>query len=156
MSNIKIEKKENELHVTFIDSINEKTDFKSNSIENAEIVKIFFQNVKYINSLGVREWVKWINTNQNSKIRLYECPRSIIDQVNMFSGFFPSNALVLSFYVPYHSEQTDETKNILFRYGKEFYDGGKLELPQVLDSKGLAMNLDIFPEKYFNFLKSKN
>jgi len=122
--------------------------------ETPELI-IDFNEVTTINSCGIREWIKWIKTIPTGKSITYvNCPKIIVDQVNMVSGFIPENGKIKSFYVPYYCENTDSEKMILFTEGKEF-SGSTLKVPDNItdDNTGEEMEMDVIKTKYFKFLK---
>lgn len=51
------------------------------------------------------------------------------------------------------SEETLETKSILYRKGTEYTDGGTINQPEVKDSAGHVMEIDAIESQYFSFLK---
>lgn len=156
MSGIKLQIHKFDYTVYFSDSIDEHTDFQNNSIVQAQSVKIYFSNIKFVNSMGVRSWVNWIAANPTARICFYQCPKPIVDQINVCAHFLPANALVVSFYARFFSEKTEEVKDVLLTYGKEFNDSGNIDLPEVYDSKGNKMHLDMIQDKYFAFLRRQS
>jgi hypothetical protein len=109
------------------------------------------------NSTGIRDWMRWLKPfaeQTSATIHIYECPESFIQLVNMISDFLPKNAEVISFYVPFHSEHTQETKRVLLTKGHEFLEE-KFSLPEMKDKDGNIMELDVDASKYFRFLRSK-
>lgn len=71
----------------------------------------------------------------------------------MVDGFLPSNAKVLSFFVPYYNDENGTEKNILFRYGQEFSEGSVSIPEKVTDDSGAEMEMDVIESKYFKFIK---
>jgi hypothetical protein len=72
----------------------------------------------------------------------------------MVQGFLPATGRVLSFYVPYYSEETGNEKLVLFRYGHEFTDQGMQNVPEIIkDDDGSEMEIDVVDSKYFKFIK---
>lgn len=151
------EKKENGSSVVFEFSghIDEDAQFNGLDFGQAEEFKINLEKVSAINSCGIREWIKWIRTApESSKIVYSNCPKVIVDQINMVAGFLPDNAKVESFYVPYYSEDSGNEKMILFREGQEF-DGSEVKAPDEIkdEETGDMMEMDVIEAKYFKFLK---
>jgi hypothetical protein len=135
--------------------IDEDSDFSGVSYGDGAELVIDFEKVVAINSCGIREWIKWIKEAPDSCQIIYDhCPKVIIDQVNMVSGFLPENGKIQSFYVPYYCEETDSEKMVLFTEGKEF-EGGEVNPPDdvVDDETGDEMEMDVIEAKYFKFLK---
>ena len=135
--------------------IDEDAQFTSLDFGGASEVKIDLEKVSAINSCGIREWIKWIRTAPGtSKITYANCPKIIVDQINMVAGFLPENATVESFYVPYYNEDSGNEKMVLFRNGVEF-QGNEVKAPAEVkdDATGEPMEMDVIEAKYFKFLQ---
>ncbi len=133
--------------------IDEDADFTGTELSGNKIV-FDLEKVEAINSCGIREWIKWIKSSPDSSKVVYKnCPKIIIDQVNMVAGFLPNNGSVDSFYVPYYSEESGDEKMVLFKQGVE-YNGSDITPPSdVKDGDGEEMEMDVIEAKYFKFLK---
>lgn len=119
-------------------------------------LEIHLEQLRGINSLGVRSFIIWSSTLKNSKITIHDAPKSFVDQLNMVAGLLPDQTRMRSFVVPYYSEITGEEESTIFAAGINFYlfEGQwKFSFPEIQDSKGNAMFLDIQPERYFKFLE---
>lgn len=150
---IRLSKEGSKVKVAVVGSVDEDVDFSGYSLDGAGEVEIDLEGVKSINSCGIREWIRWLSTSKGAKISYINCPKIIVDQINMVDGFLPANAKVLSFYVPYYSETSGEEKNVLYRYGTD-YSEGRFEIPPpAQDSQGNEMEMDVVEAKYFKFLK---
>lgn len=135
--------------------IDEDANLESIPKGNAQELEINFQKVVTINSCGIREWIKWLKTvPTTTKIIYVNCPKIIVDQVNMVAGFVPENGKVKSFYVPYYSEASDLEKMVLFSEGKEF-SGSEINPPESIkdEETGEELEIDVIESKYFKFLK---
>jgi hypothetical protein len=150
---IKTEKIGDNLKVTMAGTIDEDVDFNAYSLASSPTVDLYLGSVKSINSCGIREWIKWIGGASGTKVVYHECPKIIVDQINMVQGFLPANAKVQSFFVPYYNDDSGSEKNILFRRGAEF-DEGAVNPPQgIKDDQGNPMEMDVVESKYFKFIK---
>ncbi len=141
--------------VTLAGHIDEDAQFTALDLSAASgKVVVDIEGVTAINSCGIREWVKWIRTAPNtSPVVFKNCPKVIVDQINMVTGFLPENGKVESFYVPYYSDSSGNEKMILFEEGKQF-NGGEVKPPsEVKDETGEVMEMDVIEAKYFKFLK---
>lgn len=156
MGTFKADKQQNggETTVTFSGHIDEDAQFASLDLSGASKVVVDLDGVTAINSCGIREWIKWIRTAPGNAAVVYKnCPKVIVDQINMVTGFLPDNGKVESFYVPYYSDASGDEKMILFKEGAEF-KGGDINPPsEVKDSSGEVMEMDVIEAKYFKFLK---
>ncbi|CAE80487.1 hypothetical protein AB1A81_12370 [Bdellovibrio bacteriovorus] len=116
---------------------------------------LHLEQLRGINSLGVRAFVNWSSKLKNPKIMIHDAPKAFVDQINMVDGFLPAQARMRSFYVPYYSEATGEETQVQFTIGINFYlyEGQwKFFFPEVHDSRGNLMSVDVQPERYFRFL----
>lgn len=134
--------------------IDEEFEFTKFPVGDAQQVIIDLDGVCGINSLGIREWLQWMASMKNAKrVVLKNCPKMIVDQMNMVMGFLPANAVVESFYVPYFSEKTGEEKSVLFINGREFAGPHVTAPDNIVDKNGDKMEMDVLPAKYFKFLQ---
>lgn len=135
--------------------INEAADLQLVNVPKAASIEVDLIDVTHINSVGIRQFRDWAMTLNTPVIWFSYCPRVFIDQVNMIDNFIPKHSRFMSFYVPYFSENTGEEKKVLFVHGEHFENkGGEVRMmwPVVTDSAGQGMELDVLPEKYFQFL----
>ncbi len=156
MGQFQIEKRKDgeSLVVTVKGSIDEDAVLASVGFDGAQTIQLDLDKVSSINSCGIREWIKWLKTAPpSSKIVYKNCPKIIVDQINMVAGFLPENGKVDSFYVPYFNENSGAEKMVLFRSGNEFKDGELKPPPEVKDEGGEPMEMDVIEAKYFKFLK---
>lgn len=149
---VKINKSGNIFKVQVAGTIDEDSDFSAYPLVGASQLEVNLGNIKSINSAGIREWVNWISTSAGATVSYIECPRLIIDQINMVQGFLPKGGKVMSFYVPYYSDSLKSEKQVLFVFGKEYDDKGLKALPAIQDETGTPMEIDVIEAKYFKFL----
>jgi anti-anti-sigma regulatory factor len=117
----------------------------------AETVKVDFEDVKMINSCGVREWIKLVEalTNQGSKVEYYNCPQIVVQQVNMVTGFVPQGGQVVTFYAPYFCDDCEHEEKVLLTSSE--LDGR--EAPELKCGKCGAMSeIDAMEDVYLNFI----
>lgn len=134
--------------------IDEDVNFNPYSLAGYEMIELHLQGIKSINSCGIREWILWIGTAAGAaSIQYIECPKIIVDQINMVQGFLPAQGQVNSFYVPFYCDDSGSEKSVLLTRGKEFSDKGVLQIPEVKDESGALMEMDVVEAKYFKFLK---
>lgn len=150
---LKIDKAGTDFKVTVKGVIDEDVDFATHSLAGATAVDLYLGELKSINSCGIRDWIKWMSTSGSAQIRYHQCPKIIVDQINMVQGFLPASGKVMSFYVPFYSDDSGTEKNVLFTHSKEYTDQGVTAIPEVKDDAGNAMEMDVVEAKYFKFLK---
>lgn len=147
----KEESSQNSVKLILIGYLNENAILPE--VKKSSNLTINLSNVKYLNSVGTRAWCIWIKKIPlTTNVILEECPMLFVNAFNYVSGFLPKNATVNSFHVPYISQDTEESKLVLYKRG-EHYDGlGRVSHRSVIDSKGKPMELDVL-NNYFSFLK---
>jgi hypothetical protein len=150
---IKVDKAGSDFKVQVAGVIDEDVDFTQYSLAGAAKVEMQLGTIKSINSCGIREWIKWVGTAGSAPIVYHECPKIIVDQINMVQGFLPQSGKVMSFYVPYYSDEAGSEKNILFHFGKEFTENEVKPPAEVKDDEGNVMEMDVVEAKYFKFIK---
>ncbi len=144
------------LLIRFIGPLTEVADLDPVRVKKSKPVEIDLEELSTINSVGVREFQKWIRTLENETIEFSHCPKFFIDQVNMVEGFLPSRAQITSFYVPFFNSETGTEKTVLFREGIEYSckpGESYLKIPDVKGDSGEPMEIDVLPSKFFHFLK---
>jgi anti-anti-sigma regulatory factor len=118
MGDFKAEKVANgdEVKVKLQGHIDEDAQFNSLALGSAKKVVLDLDSVTAINSCGIREWIKWIRTAQPSSQIVYQnCPKVIVDQINMVAGFLPDNGKVESFYVPLFRRKRQRKDGVVSR-----------------------------------------
>ena len=145
----------NRLAVTVGGSVDEDANFQPLDLGSFTAVVIDLSGVSAINSVGIREWIKWVKVLPASiQLAVRKCPKIIVDQINMVAGFLPPSTTIESFYVPYYSDATGSEKMVLFENGKEFKNGNVEYPAEVKDDSGEVMEMDVIEAKYFKFLKN--
>lgn len=145
----------NRLVLALKGSIDEDASFQPPDLANFTAVVLDLEGVNAINSVGIREWIKWVKALPGSlQLSVRRCPKIIVDQINMVAGFLPPNATIESFYVPYYSDASGSEKMVLFENGKEFGNGDVNPPAEVKDDSGEPMEMDVIEAKYFKFLKN--
>ena len=109
------------LEVFFAGKIDENMQFSTVKVPPAQIMIFDFADVLMINSIGIREWVRWIRQLPGNVIMKFRrCPRAVVEQINILEGFLPKGARVESFFVPYYCEKCDQTHNVLYEKDRQF------------------------------------
>lgn len=154
-NNIQLNKNGDQFVIQLTGAIDEEVNLSSDLLNGAKSFIFDFNKVESINSCGIREWIRWLAPHNTKSIIYKNCPKIIVDQINMVDGFLPNSGTVESFFVPYYSEESGEEKHVLFSYGKEYGEDGIHYPAQVVDSKNHEMELDVIENKYFRFLQKQ-
>lgn len=148
--------KKNEYQVVEVHGyIDENFSSVTKDIPASDFYLFNFKNLLSINSSGIREWIKYITQYPKAKFILAECPKVFIDQVNMVEGFINKNCQIISFYVPYFSEDNDSEKLLLAQFGKHYTETSNDIASTIKDDAGVEYEIDVIPTKYFKFLAKK-
>ena len=133
--------------------VDEDAVFTAPNLAPGSTVVLDLEGVTAINSVGIREWIKWIKAfPMVTHLSVRHCPKVIVDQINMVAGFLPPNTVVQSFFVPYYSDATGSEKMVLFQHGREYVPGKVTPPENVKDETGAEMEMDVIEAKYFKFL----
>jgi anti-anti-sigma regulatory factor/DNA-directed RNA polymerase subunit RPC12/RpoP len=141
---------QNELRVELIGSIDEDSDFRELIGLEQKTISFDFDKVTMINSCGIREWIKFLESIPEKDFIIYKnCPQIIIEQINMVHGFFRKGAAIESFYAPYYCEKCGKEAKVHLK--SEQVKNRKA--PEVKCSQcGENMDFDAIESQYFSFL----
>jgi len=112
--------------------------------------------VTFINSLGVRDWIRMQAAAQkaNLAVELRRVAEVLVHQLNMIIATRGS-ALVSSFYAPYACDACGREESLLIDAVANHDRLIRLDPPaQTCPECGSAMAFNDFPERYFSFLSS--
>lgn len=138
--------------LTLKGNIDEDANFAAATVQG-NAVTVDLEGVTAINSVGIREWIKWTKTLPSGcKMTVRNCPKIVVDQINMVLGFLPPGSKVESFFVPYYSDASGNEKMVLFVNGREFKNGKVTPPDTVQDDAGETMEMDVIEAKYFKFV----
>lgn len=115
-------------------------------VDTAEIV--------FINSIGVREWMRLIRglTDRGSQVRLERCAEVIIEQINMIDEA-KGGAEVVSFHAPYECTACGLEASMLIDVARHGAAMRRMQPPEMsCPDCGKPMELYEVPEKFFSFL----
>jgi hypothetical protein len=124
-------------------------------IDFSKNLRLDLGGVTHINSIGLRKFHSWlVQMKPSSRITLEGCPICVTNLFGNLTIFQTLKIEVVSFFVPFFSPATNEEKFVLFRLGHEFSADGTLSIPEVVDSKGEAMEMDADERTYKRFITS--
>lgn len=109
-----------------------------------------FKEVSSINSCGIRDWISFISP-LSQKIVYRNCPKIIIEQMNMVKGFLPEGSSIESFYAPFFCESCENEELVLLTPDK--IEARKAPTNIKCSNCGAeGMEFDALPQQYFHFL----
>jgi eukaryotic-like serine/threonine-protein kinase len=110
--------------------------------------------VTFINSLGVRDWIRMQSeaSRQHIAIELRRVSEPIIHQLNMIIAT-RGNSRVASFYAPYACDACGREESLLIDVAANAVGLANLVAPAMpCPECGAQMAFNDFPERYFSFL----
>lgn len=134
-------------------SIDENFNQHTKELPKEGQIEFSLKGLKSINSTGIREWIKLMQSMPKANLSFAFCPKIFIDQVNMVSGFLPNNGKIVSFYVPYYNEDNDNEVLLLYKSGENFTDKTVTIQETYKDAAGTEYELDVVKAKYFKFIQ---
>ncbi|MBK9294434.1 MAG: hypothetical protein IPM57_08305 [Oligoflexia bacterium] len=147
-------KSKNLLTVQITGLVNAETEFPVLDTKGVDTIIFDFNKLDGFNSYGVKGWISYLQKiDPEMKIIFRNCKRIVVDQMNMVTNFLPANAVVESFYVPYHCPKCQKFFNSLYEHGKQYENKIVSQLTQVVcDKCKIDAEMDVIKAKYFNFL----
>jgi len=122
---------------------------------SGQVVIINLEKVSFINSVGVREWIRMLRKLEELgvKVLLSECSEAMIHQVNMIVEA-KGDAEVSSFYAPYQCDTCGFESSMCIDVGPNEEMLRRMEAPQKKCPECEAvMEFNEIPERYFLFLE---
>lgn len=150
---VKVSAQGTKTQIDIIGSIDENFNQFTKEIPKSGEIEFSLQLLKSINSTGIREWIKLMQSLSQCKISFANCPKIFIDQVNMVSGFIPQTSKIDSFYVPYYNEDLDKEALVLYKLGVNYTANSVQVLDHHKDEQGNLFELDVVKSKYFKFIQ---
>lgn len=120
-------------------------------LPNSDKLVLDLAGIERINSLGVRQWIEFIERcrERYDSLRLQRCSVVFVSQVNTVSGFAHSREIT-SVYAPFVCETCGAEQEVLVDVTRSML----VELPELVCSHdGEAMVFDDLEEVYFGFLR---
>jgi hypothetical protein len=118
------------------------------------VLRLDLAGVTFINSLGVREWIRFLaNAAANGvRVELARVSEPLIQQLNMILAA-RGQAVVLSFFAPYACDACGREESLLLdlAYHRAQLTAGEAP-PATCPECGAAMAFNDFPQRYFLFL----
>jgi anti-anti-sigma regulatory factor/predicted RNA-binding Zn-ribbon protein involved in translation (DUF1610 family) len=111
--------------------------------------------VTFINSLGVRDWIRMQAAAQKAQIavELRRVAEPLVHQLNMIIAT-RGNAAVTSFFAPYACDNCGREESLLIDAVQNAAALAKMQSPPMTCPEcGSQMAFNDFPERYFSFLQ---
>ena len=114
-----------------------------------------FENVKSVNSCGVRAWINFLrDVQKDRKIQFEACTPEIVSQINMIPNFL-GTAEIKSVYAEYSCENCGHQMMHLFKQGVDLPESTDVDFPEMKCEKcGSEMEMEEIEEEYFAWLEA--
>lgn len=148
-----------------IGKIDENSNFKEIKLPQANQLMIDLQGIYHINSMGLKNWSIWVKNlpKYPGGIGLRNCPKVVVNQINILEGFLPSGATVESIEVPFFCDECKTESNYLAVRGKDYIEKTADQSEKILmqfikkcEKCGSTAHADIIEMKHFKFLNRRN
>lgn len=117
-----------------------------------DVVVVGLREVARINSLGVRDWVNWMNSLDaaGKRVVMHECSTAVVSQINLVANF-AGKSHIESFLAPYFCSACDADRLRLIQTRR--LTGDPPRAPRALcDQCDSLMALDEVEDSYFSFI----
>lgn len=137
-------------------SMDENMKLPDLNVDSTTLV-IDFNEVNFINSLGIRTWLSWIDNLNFPMLEMRRLRPAIVEQANLIMGFLPHNTVVSSIYAPWYCEDCDTEELILLENEKDYFWESGVIIEGLSDERqcnncGSTSELDRNPKLYFHFI----
>lgn len=119
-------------------------------------VRINLEKVTFINSIGVREWIRMLRegARRGLHIRLERCPEVMIHQMNMIVEA-KGNAEIESFFAPYACDVCGYEGSRLIEMKPNLVQLRRLEVPRLeCPECSEEMVLNDVPQRFLSFIEA--
>jgi predicted Zn-ribbon and HTH transcriptional regulator len=116
---------------------------------------IDLEKVSFINSIGVREWIRLLRQLADKKVQvtLRRCSEAMVYQLNMIIDT-STNAQVDSFYAPYACNKCGYEGSMCIEMGPNLDRLRRMEAPELTCPEcRSAMQLSEIPQRYLLFVE---
>ena len=135
--------------ISLVGVINEDAQFDKIQSLNLKKYIFDFDKITLINSCGIRDWIKFLQSLGSVEIHYENCPQIIIEQINMVHGFITPNTKITTFYAPYFCDKCDSEKKIKLKAADILM--GKAPVETCPTCKDI-LEFDALEKQYFHFL----
>ncbi len=119
-------------------------------------VTIDLEQVSFVNSIGLREWVRTLRAldQRGAHVTLSRCSEAVVHHMNMILAA-RGRAAVDSFHMPYHCDFCDRHISVCVSVAEHLDTFRHMQVPeQRCAGCGRAMEMSEMPETYLMFLES--
>lgn len=147
---IKIVEKDGTYHLSGI--LNEYADF-SPLVKQAPPLRLNMRSVSRLNSIGIRNLLKFLAEWGAKDFEYHDCPSEFIDQINMIPALLGTKATgrVVTLFVPYECAECDNEEEVLAKVTdfKGLAEGGDAPRRKCVKCGG---QLSVLTDSFFVFL----
>lgn len=117
---------------------------------NQPLLHLSLEKISYINSSGVLQLIKFLQSLEKSQHVYFEDVSAIVvSQMSLVRGILSPRFQLKSFFVPYLDKETDE--QVTLKLTIEDVAGKRLPLKRHPE-RGTMLEPDVNPERFLNFM----
>ncbi len=119
-------------------------------------VRFDLEQVTFVNSIGLREWVKTLRALEarNARVILSRCSEAVVHHMNMVLAA-RGNAAIESFFAPYECEKCGHCASLCLDVAEHLDTFRSMEMPtRPCSACGATARMADLPESYLLFLES--
>jgi anti-anti-sigma regulatory factor len=134
--------------------LDERADLESFAKQLADAVVLDLERITFINSIGVREWIRMLRALEMRKVRvvLRRCSEALVLQMNMILEM-QTGTTVESFFAPYLCEDCGHESSRCLDVREHAAGLRRMQLPpQPCGECGSMMQFSEIPARYLLFL----
>jgi anti-anti-sigma regulatory factor len=146
----------NEHRVALRGQIDENAELQPLASDIDDRVRIDLAEVSFVNSLGLREWIRLLMALQERSVEvvLQRCSESMVHQMSMVVAA-QTHASVESFFCPFECDECGHAASVCIDVATNEEALRRLEVPpQPCPECGAPMQLNELPERYLLFLEA--
>lgn len=153
----KVTEEDNIVQLAFFGSLKEDSELPELKFYRGKEIYLDLNGMAYINSIGIRIWILWIDQYKDHSFVLTNVPTTVVDQINLVVGFLPPISRMESLYMPFECLSCDEDVKVLFKNEEDFaWKDGEVHLLKdnlTCPTCSKPINLMTSEQRYFRFLK---
>jgi hypothetical protein len=122
-----VQKNGNRLDLQMVGEISIDSELPRLDLREVTELNLDLSGVKYINSAGIRKWMTWFRTSEQSHPELVflmnKLPVVLVSQMKNVLNFIPERSKIQSVFVCYYCEDCDVVAEKLLEKGQQFGPG---------------------------------
>ena len=146
--------------IRFGKRLDESDRFPSLKVRLSQQVIFDCENLVMVSSAAIQNWILWMRSlDPRTQFVFKNCHRKVIEMINAVHGFWPKEAKVESFYLPFTCDKCEHEEEVLLVRGRDFIESMDGKPARFLATKTLncgkcreTMEVAVLEDMYLQFL----